>query len=173
MLQKTQAECPQLPKRLSLDILNNNNEVTTIISIGAAQTPLSLTIDTGAQISLLKTKNIMKETLVNKRESVTIMGIASNAPAKTLGKIHTFLLVNDTKLIFGFHITNLPINLTTDGIIGSDLLTAYNAKIDYANNKIEFSPKEASISPEKETHFLKGELDEVEYRKAVQNTEKR
>lgn len=168
MLQKTQAECPQLPKRLSLDILNNNNEVTTIISIGAAQTPLSLTIDTGAQISLLKTKNIMKETLVNKRESVTIMGIASNAPAKTLGKIHTFLLVNDTKLIFGFHITNLPINLTTDGIIGSDLLTAYNAKIDYANNKIEFSPKEASISPEKETHFLKGELDEVEYRKAVQ-----
>lgn len=163
MLEKIYTTCHTnygLIRKITLEFSKQNSELITTIPIGAASIPLSFTVDTGAQISLIKTKNLLKDTLVMKQEKVILMGIANGTPTETLGKIYTCLTINGKKLNFGFQVTDIPINLSTDGIIGSDLLSKFNATINYANNTIEFETEK----PQAQTTIAQ---TENEYEKAI------
>lgn len=174
MLENNTIQCQQQPnwdtnKKIKIKFITKHNEIKITARMGSATEPIVLTVDTGAQISLLKTEKLRKDSIIRKKEKVRIIGISKDKPIQSLGKLYTYIEIENIKLNFGFHITNEPINLNTDGIIGSDLLTYFAANINYRDNTLELM----NVSEEKEKAEQTLTInEETEYATAVAEYEK-
>lgn len=106
-----------------------------------ALVPLIFTVDSGAQISIIKPNNLYKDEIVNNKEKISITGVAKGSKLVTLGTINVNLIVNNFSLFHKFHILNNGFNLKTDGILGMDFLLKFNSKIDLLNKSIKMQLK--------------------------------
>lgn len=115
-----------------------DNELRVNTKLSASDSTLILTIDTGAQISILKANKLFTDSKIKKKEKAQIIGISKDKTIVTLGKIYASIIIGKDLLNYGFHVISDTINLDTDGIIGSDLLEYFGARINYLTDTIEF-----------------------------------
>lgn len=94
-------------------------ELRVDLKLSVSEHILSMTIDTGAQISILKPEKLYKETKVKFKEKVRIMGIVKNKPIESIGTANAKLMSENCELNFGFHIVTEEVNIETDGLMGS------------------------------------------------------
>lgn len=134
----------QRPENTIVSIKTNfslvENEMIIQFRSPNALIPLIFTVDSGAQISLIKPNNLYKDEIVNNKEKISITGVAKGSKLITLGTININLIVNNFSLFHKFHILNNGFNLKTDGILGMDFLLKFNNKIDlWPNSKTVFT----------------------------------
>lgn len=72
LLTNTSQECRQKPKlnfdkQITIKFMKINNEIQIISRIDASQKPLTITIDTGAQISIIKATKLNGNALIKRR----------------------------------------------------------------------------------------------------------
>lgn len=120
--------------RINFQIINK--EIRVLIKFSISTKPLELTVDTGANISLLKPNNLFLNTQVSNRDDITIMGISTSIQMKTIGRVFPEILLNNWIFPHAFHIVE-EINVENDGILGSDFLVKYGAVIDYSTNHLQ------------------------------------
>ncbi|CAF4870377.1 unnamed protein product [Pieris macdunnoughi] len=111
--------------------------------------PLSLLVDSGSAICLLKESSIHINQKLNK-ELIKIKGIdPGDEPTQTEGHFQLKLKISKTKSIpFKFHVVK-NINLPYDGILGTDFLTNFGCKIDYTNDILKIGNESVKL------HFSK------------------
>ena len=96
---------------------------------------VELIIDSGASCCLLDRKYIPTNFQIDPRQQIEVRGV--NGVTTTLGYVDTFLNFNSTEYPIRFHrMEKLPSNII--GLIGTNFLKKYNAKIDFAKMKMEF-----------------------------------
>ncbi|XP_063920701.1 uncharacterized protein LOC135135549 [Zophobas morio] len=136
-------ESPIISSRRVIDIqLSKNDNVSYIIIPHEGKQGIvyfKFLIDTGANISLIKTQKLKQTNLTyNPNDTVILNGLSINSPVETLGTVTLIPRINDHELGINFHIvkedtTNVPF----DGLIGNDyLLTQQKANIDFDNLKL-------------------------------------
>ncbi|CAG4983667.1 unnamed protein product [Parnassius apollo] len=107
--------------------------------------PLSLLVDSGSAICLLKQSSIQGNLKLIK-EPIKLKGIdPGDEPTTTEGHFPLKLKLNKTiSASHKFHVIK-NINLPYDGIIGSDFLTAFGCKIDYTNDTLKIGKLEIKL----------------------------
>ena len=108
----------------------------------------TLLVDTGADVSILKSNVISESELVNINETCSITGITEQK-LETIGTISTDIICPDNVLIKQkFQLIADEFPLPTDGILGRDFLTKFRCNINYdswiltafhENKEIEFT----------------------------------
>lgn len=93
-------------------------------------TTLSFIIDTGSDITALKSNKIIFNDVVNQNNALSIYGITSNS-TKTKGSCEFDILIEDEKINQTFHVLNDDVPIKTDGILGNDFLRTHNCQISY------------------------------------------
>lgn len=124
-------------KQIIMNFSKIDNELRVNTKINASNSTLTLTIDTGAQISILKANKLYTNSKIKKKEKAQIIGISKDKTIVTLGKIYASIIIGKNLLNYGFHVISDAINLDTDGIIGSDLLEYFGARINYLTDTVE------------------------------------
>ena len=114
-------------KIISEKVLSQTNFIT--VRAHKIGTPLSLLIDTGADISIIKQKAIGSNKLIDTLEC-NINGINENI-LTTSAKTTLHLQIEHNTIEHDFLVFNGSIKISTDGILGRDILTKHNCKIDY------------------------------------------
>lgn len=112
-----------------------------LVKSSVSDIPLSLLIDSGSSISLIKYDSIQTHlTLV--KEQVNLKGIdPGQESTRTMGHFNLKLQLLDSKqkpVIHKFHVVR-EIDIPYDGIIGSDMLNAFGCNIDYTNNTLRIN----------------------------------
>lgn len=88
-------------------------------------------VDSGAEISLIKSGHIKPTELVNLNDKCNITGINSEI-VETFGTISSSIqLSSECKLNTKFQLVPDNIPIPTDGILGRDFLVKYKCVIDY------------------------------------------
>ena len=106
---------------------------------------VELTIDSGASCCLLDKRYIPENFQIDPRQHIEVRGV--NGVTTTLGCVDTILNFNSKEYPIRFHVMEkLPSNII--GLIGTNFLRNYNAKIDFAKMKMEFD------IPEEENCFI-------------------
>lgn len=99
--------------------------------------PLSLLVDSGSAICLIKQSSLNKNVKLTK-DPIKLKGIdPGDETTTTEGYFLMKLILHENKsTTFKFHVVK-DINLPYDGIIGSDFLTSFGCKIDYTNDLLK------------------------------------
>ncbi|XP_043496494.1 uncharacterized protein LOC122520502 [Polistes fuscatus] len=102
---------------------------------------VTLMIDTGADINLIKIKNLTKKTITNTKRIVQLTGISPDTQ-KTLGTVELVIFGEKTT----FHVIDNHFPISTDGILGNEFLRSIPTNVDYIkevlivkNKKIPFT----------------------------------
>lgn len=85
-------------------------------------------IDTGSQISLIKSTKIL-EAKINTTKPIEIIGIADNKTLNSLGVTKANLNIGNELISNTFHVMHENMFLRPDGIIGADLLVKFGVVI--------------------------------------------
>lgn len=108
---------------------------------------VQLLIDTGADVSLLKTSRLINNHKLNQNSIVELKGI-SKEPVYTLGIYPvTINLKNNKTLVHSFHIVPDDISIKSDGLIGRDFLQKHKVKINYEEESFHFEDNYFKIFP--------------------------
>lgn len=114
---------------------------------------VSLMLDTGSEINVIKNKTLPPQTEINAAEAIQARGI-SGATILTKGTTNIDALGSRMP----FHVVSDAFPIHQDGILGSGSLRENNAKIDYSreslawnNNEIPFSEREPYKIPARST----------------------
>lgn len=66
-----------------------------MVNFSISQKPLELTVDTGANISLLKPNNLFGTTQLTNRDILVVMGISTNIQLTTTGRVFPQMNINN------------------------------------------------------------------------------
>lgn len=97
-------------------------------------------IDTGADMSVLKSSSIRHNSQIDSTLAIPLAGIALKTDNfQTLGTCTADIIVNGEIIHHSFHIVHDSlIDLHQDGILGVDLLKKCKIKLDFENEQIYF-----------------------------------
>ena len=90
----------------------------------------SFLVDSGADISLLKTRCISRPISINQNNTCVLRGITPGE-ATCRGTINCFSYIQNTAVNSLFHLIEDDFPIPTDGILGRDFLTTYRCEINY------------------------------------------
>lgn len=139
-------ECPQMPTKDGLYSFTtkiiNEHDISVLCDLEASDyANLQFIIDTGAMASLIKYSHIRRGTQVV-RDETRFCGLIKDQFVTSVGKLATKIRIgSNVTLNHTFFILNDEINLPNDGILGTDFLKKYNAKIDYLHDEMTFQFK--------------------------------
>lgn len=108
-----------------------NYEIKISLSVSNLNKPLLFSIDTGAQISILKPTKLFKDEIIKSSEKIFISGVTEGEKIRTLGTIDIELKLGGFKIPYKFHVLNMGFRLKSDGILGADFLIRIRS-----NNKL-------------------------------------
>lgn len=102
--------------------------------------PITLIIDTGADISIIKNHKINSHQVIYHNEYCNIKGITNEA-VRSLGTTTTDLLLREYSCKHTFHLVSQNFPIPADGILGRDFFYKYKCIINYERNSltIQFS----------------------------------
>lgn len=128
---------PNPPKPNVFEITSNPAKTLlphVLVESSVSNIPLSLLVDSGSSVSLIKYSCIEKHPKLES-EMIKLKGIDSeDEPINTKGHFQLKIYIDKQKKItHKFHVVD-KIHLPYDGIIGSDLLNAYSCNINYTND---------------------------------------
>lgn len=125
-----------------------NNDLVLVTKLPITKEVIKLTIDSGAETSILQGMVLDVNTLIDPKEAMPIRGIANSVVINTLGKTTTHLQINSEFFEHTFHVTTDPLSLRTSGILGHDFLSKYHATISYEHNTLTlWKPKTIAPRP--------------------------
>lgn len=151
---------------------------------------LKYIVDTGAVSSIIKYEHIKKGTEVCEDET-KFFGLIKEHFVKAIGKVTTSITIDDQlPVVHTFYIIKDDINIPNDGIIGSDFLRAYKARINYLREEIKFQaelePKRTEVKDastntndehflqlEKRVSILQEKILKVNTKQIIQKTRKK
>lgn len=94
---------------------------------------LTLLVDTGADISVLKLGQILNGQ-IDETTTTQLSGVGQGLTT-TLGKIHTDLKIEELLIPHSFHVVEDDFPIPSDGIIGMDFLREYKCLLDYQDDQ--------------------------------------
>ncbi|XP_053612629.2 uncharacterized protein LOC128676517 [Plodia interpunctella] len=133
-LKTTSSLDPSKPKVYNISNIPSKTLLPhVLIKSSVSDIPLSLLVDSGSSVSLLKHSCIMKHPKLTK-DIIQLKGIdPTDNPICTQGHFLLKLQLPKFDISHKFHVTDIP-DLPYDGIMGSDFLNAHNCNINYNNN---------------------------------------
>lgn len=119
-------------KKLNIKLKVENKEIRVILNLSIATKTITLTIDTGAQLSLLKSDIIHPKTIYFPDRKAQLIGISGiEHKVETLGLAYGSFKINNIDVQHQFQIYDTKHKIVnTDGILGLDFLEKYAANID-------------------------------------------
>lgn len=125
-------------KYLNSEINTNKNEIILRVKVKFTRgEKLNMLVDSGAQLSFLKLNVIEDKNRINNRTVLKFKGIIGGVRATTVGSIDTGLLINGIFCEHEFHVVDDKVAVySADGVIGSDFLRKFKAKINYEKKEI-------------------------------------
>lgn len=93
-------------------------------------TTLSFIIDTGSDLTTLKSYKVVLNDIINKDNVLSIYQITPNS-TKTKGSCELKILIEDDSIDQLFHDLNNDIKIKADGILGNDFLRKHGCQISY------------------------------------------
>lgn len=118
----------------------------------------SFIVDSGADISIMKVKNILPNQLINKTKQFNITGVTEGI-RKTLAETTTSLHFSNGLVIHhNFQLVDVDFPVPTDGILGRDFLTKFKCTIDYEHWLLNFRFQNHEISVPIEDNYDGGIL---------------
>lgn len=118
-------------------LIKSENELQIQLPIQKSDKIFKLSIDTGAQISILYPYKLDPNTIVNVNRSIQIQGIVQNSSTKSEGVIEANIFHDDMILTHEFHLIKGNSTPKIDGILGHDFFDKYKANINYQNNSLK------------------------------------
>lgn len=115
-------------------LIKTSNELQILLPIQSPDRILKLSIDTGAQISILYPYKLDKSTTIDIDKSIQIQGIVQNSSTSSKGLIEADIYHEDLVLSHEFHIVKDDKTSNIDGILGHDFFKTYNACVNYQKN---------------------------------------
>ena len=95
---------------------------------------LVLLVDTGADISLIKSQNINEKNKINSNELKSLSGIGEGT-VNSIGSTQLELRVENFAVVtHKFHVVHDDFPIPCDGIVGMDFLTEFNCNLDFMKN---------------------------------------
>lgn len=159
-------KCPQLHDPFNSTRINFqtiNKEIRIIINFSIGKQPLELTMDTGANVSMLRPDNLLGTTKLMNNDSITILGISTDTQLKTMGRVFPQMNINGHAFSHHFHIAEEKFNINNDGILGGDFLIKYGVTIDYSTNTLQI------YLPSTENPYIKDPLTRTERKMETEN----
>jgi hypothetical protein len=133
------------------------SELDTIsLSIDSRDTvKLKFLIDTGAEISIIRSSSLTPGVEYQMQDGVDIKGI-TNAVMKTEGTVDLKLFTDTHETVHTFHVLTGDCNMHYDAILGKDFLEERESVINYCSRQIimndnvvvKFDPKQTAITTE-------------------------
>lgn len=120
---------------LSIFIKTKNHETNTV---------LTLLIDTGAEISLLKAK-AKEYNNINFSNISNITGVGQGT-IQSIGTVDLDIRIQDVLVPHEFHVVPENFPIPCDGIIGIDFIKKYNCVLEFQNNKDWFTIRPNNFS---------------------------
>jgi hypothetical protein len=99
---------------------------------------LYLLVDSGADVSLLKSASMLGTAEFEPKESMRIRNVEGSV-IETYGSIETKLLEGNEEIPFKLQLVNKQVDLLGDGILGRDFLEQMQARICYTSHTLTFS----------------------------------
>lgn len=124
------------------------SKMNLLLRLPISRQLLILTVDTGAESSLLRPHKLEEETQVDTGRSSAFIGLGRDNPVRSIGTISTNFQINNLNFPMEFHLMDCELCQSSDGILGNDFLIKYQSIIDYSTNTISFTTK----SSENELH---------------------
>jgi RNase H-like domain found in reverse transcriptase/Reverse transcriptase (RNA-dependent DNA polymerase)/Integrase zinc binding domain/Retroviral aspartyl protease len=106
--------------------VHNTNSICTFI------------IDTGSDISILKSEKLSEKQLIQNDSWCTITGVTSGQ-LKSIGLTNINLIVKNQLVVHNFQIVEKKFPICTDGIIGRDFIQKFKCIINYEENIISIN----------------------------------
>lgn len=100
------------------------------IQTNVANQPCTFIVDTGADVSILKTNYITTNITYNQQNQSTLKGI-SVQEISSPGSVNINLILDNFSLPHTFQLVNSTFPIPTDGILGRDFLANFTCNIDY------------------------------------------
>jgi hypothetical protein len=95
-------------------------------------------VDSGADISLLKSKRLLSTAEFERRDRVRVKSV-EGCVIETKGSTETKILEGSLQIPFCFQLVSKQIDLLGDGILGQDFLKKMQARICYQSRTLTFT----------------------------------
>jgi hypothetical protein len=133
--------------------------VTLSLGVGREKELLFL-VDSGADISLLKSKRLIGTKEFEPRNRVKIRSVDGSV-LETHGSIETNICEGLTQIPFCFQLVSNQIDLPGDGIVGRDFLKQTQARLCYVSKTLTFSYRGFTIVKPLGNCLLRSELESL------------
>lgn len=150
-----EASNPKRKKSVTLELFTIGNKMNLLMRLPVSKQLLILTVDTGAETSLLRPHKLNKKTQVDTGRSSAFIGLGRDNPVRSIGTISTDFRINDLIFPIEFHLMDCQLCPGSDGILGNDFLIRYRSIMDFNRNTITFSIKDPHKSLEEGEHSNK------------------
>lgn len=107
--------------------------------------PVTLLVDTGADISLFKRNKIDPHQIVNRSNISRIKGV-TEGHTNSIGTTNTEIFVENYVFSHIFHIVDEKFPIPADGILGRDFISKFCCKLDYYEWKMTLRTSEGNIT---------------------------
>lgn len=98
----------------------------------------SFLVDTGADISLIKLRQLKDNTKCYENNPISLKGIDNNSsPISTICCTFIDIMIENQLINHCFHVVHDDFPIPFDGIIGNDFIKKYRCSINYENNYLE------------------------------------
>jgi hypothetical protein len=102
-------------------------------------------LDGGADISLLKSRRLLRTAEFEPRDRVRVKSVEGSV-IETHGSIETKILMGSLQIPFLFQLVSKQVDLLGDGILGRDFLKQMQAKLCYQSRTLTFTSAEVTIT---------------------------
>jgi hypothetical protein len=144
-----------------------NTDIQIKINLSIAKQKVTLIVDSGSQLSLIKLKMVKPETVYEPKRKMKISGIAGKHRVETLGEVSPTIQMGGADIEHKFQLIDNNTSLDVDGILGMDFLAKYKAIINTLESILtirrltEKSPEEAKNYYEKRKQTIKKEQEKL------------
>lgn len=112
--------------------LDYNDYVSLICNMNGVNRRFNFSVDTQADISIVKFSSLPEDQYINTANVINIRGITQDS-LQSLGIIYIELKMNTRAITHDFHVVPDEFNIDSDGILGKDFLTQCKCRIDYSS----------------------------------------
>lgn len=103
----------------------------------AANEKLTFILDTGAEISIIKSQSLRPDAYIDRSNTINIRGVTDNI-IKSCGTVENELFLNDFSVFHDFHVVPNTFNIPADGIIGKDFIKYHKCILNYRKKTCSF-----------------------------------
>jgi len=119
---------------------------------------LQLLVDSGADISLLKSRRLLGTAEFEPKDRVRVKSIEGSV-IEIHGSIETKILEGSLQIPFHFQLVTKQVDLLGDGILGRDFLKQMQAKLCYQSRTLTFTYAGVTITKSLSSNFSGNKLE--------------